>query len=88
MSDATYPHRRIRTVPICPYHAHAGMTDHMEGLLQKLRSTEDALDERLQALAAGPKLTTLPQWLALFDAPLSVDASAEQCLPLPALTVY
>ena len=26
------------------------MTDHMEGLLQKLRSTEDALDERLQAL--------------------------------------
>lgn len=32
--------------------APAGMSEHMEGLLQKLRSTEEALDERLAALEA------------------------------------
>ena len=40
------------------------------------------------AFAAASKLTSLAQWLQLFDAPLAVDASAESTLPLPAKVLY
>jgi hypothetical protein len=47
-----------------------------------------ASDDRLAAFAGASKLTSLAQWLALFDAPLAVDSSAEASLPLPAKVLY
>jgi len=45
-------------------------------------------DDRVSALAASDCITSLDEWLELYDAPISFTSAAEACYPMPARPAY